>query len=100
MSGRPTRRGQLSPASKSLFVRDITHAQIAEAAGKSQAAIGFALEGYVRMDPRILAALLELTGDASVVADVQRLSRGSWIEQHPDADPDTHLLGSNRQEAS
>ena len=100
MSATQTRTGGRAPATKQLLLHDVTLKQVGEQIGKSTPSIGFALEGFVRLDPAILQALLELTGDAAFVADVQRLSKESWVEQHPRSDPDTHLLGSDRQGAS
>ncbi len=100
MSERQTRNRRRAPATKQLLLHDVTLKQVGDHIGKSTPSIGFALEGFVRLDPAILQALLEMTGDASFVADVQRLSKESWIEQHPRSDPDTHLLGSDRQAAS
>lgn len=88
---RKSRGRRRSHAARLTSFRELTYRQISAESGVSKATIGFAFEGTVRLDPAILKALFDLTGDAAFVAEVQEASRQAWIEQHPDADPTTHL---------
>jgi hypothetical protein len=72
------------------LVRGVTYTEIADRSGYSKAAVGFMLDGSMRLRPTVVDAVAGLT-DHRFAADIQDAARDAWIAKHPHVDPGTHL---------